>query len=328
LVSTLGDHEGENDEGELFRHFLRTNQSTENQWFSFDYGDAHFVSLDYRHPNSDEMIDWFIHDISSSDARWKFVYFHRPSYNLGGHRSTWGRDIWPELFNEYRIDIVFAGHSHIYERFYPMQQQQDPDSWPVTYITTGGAGAGLYDVTQHASLAVAESVNHFVHVEIEGKTLKIKAIRKNKTLLDELTISKRGESYDPAYVASVQSQKRIDLLTSLSSRINLDLDYVPFKDFMAPHVITLKSCVNEVVPFRIELNENSAQSYKMDSFEGILMANGETQITLKIYSIIEFLRISNRGKMEPDLRLNLIYTYDSVEEKIISKPAVYWPDVY
>ncbi|MEN8230847.1 MAG: FN3 domain-containing metallophosphoesterase family protein, partial [Bacteroidota bacterium] len=40
LVSTLGDHEGENDDGELLRHFLRTDQPTEKLWFSFDYGDA------------------------------------------------------------------------------------------------------------------------------------------------------------------------------------------------------------------------------------------------------------------------------------------------
>ncbi|MFC2126513.1 metallophosphoesterase, partial [Bacteroidota bacterium] len=328
LVSTLGDHEGGNDDGELFRHFLRIDQPTEKQWFSFDYGDAHFVSLDYRHPDSDEMVNWFINDMSSSDARWKFVYLHRPSYNLGGHRSTWGRDKWPSLFSEYHVDIVFAGHSHIYERFYPMQEQPDPDSWPVTYITTGGAGAGLYDVTQHASLAVAESVNHFVHVEINGKTLKLKAIRKDRSILDELTIIKKGKGHDPAYNALVQSQKGVDLLTSLTSEISIDLDYVPFKDYVSPYVMILKSCVNEDVPFRIELNEISAQSYKMDSFSGVLKAQGESQVTLKIYSINEFITISNRGRMNPELRLNLVYTYGSIEEKIIGKPAVYWPDVY
>ena len=328
LVSTLGDHEGENDEGELFRHFLRTDQSTEKQWFSFDFGEAHFISLDYRHPNNSEMEEWFVHDISSSDARWKFVYLHRPSYNLGGHRSTWGRDKWPELFSEHHVDIVFAGHSHIYERFYPMQQLQDPDSWPVTYITTGGAGAGLYDVTQHGSLAVAESVNHFVYIEIKGKTLKLKAIRKDKSIMDELTIIKKGKGHDPAYNALVQSQRSVNFLTSLSSKISIDLNYVPFRDYTEPYVMTLNSIVAENVPFRIELDESSAESYRMDPVEGILKAWEESKVKLEIYSKSENITISNRGRMLPELRLKLEYTYDSIKEKIISKPAAYWPDVY
>ena len=328
LVSTLGDHEGENDDGELFRHYLRTDQPTEKQWFSFDYGDAHFVSLDYRIPNSKEMANWFVQDMSSSNARWKFVYFHRPAYNLGGHRSSWGRDKWPALFSEHKVDIVFAGHSHIYERFYPMKQEQEPGSWPVTYITTGGAGAGLYEVIQHASLAVSESVNHFVNVDISGDTLNLKAIRKDHSLLDELTIIKKENVHDPAYTASVQSQERVDLLTSLTSDISLALDYVPFKSYVAPHVITLKSIVNEDIPFRIELAESSAESYKMDAFNGILKALKESQVTLEIYSNTEFITISNRGRMNPGLRLKLVYTFDSKEETVISKPAMYWPEVY
>ena len=129
-----------------------------------------------------------------------------------------------------------------------------------------------------STLAVAESVNHFVHVEINGKKLRIRAIRKDGSLLDEFTIIKKGKGYDPTYITSVQSQKRVDLLTSLSSRINLRLNYVPFKDFTTPHTITLNSCVNEDIRFRIELNEHSTESYRMNSLEGVLTSNGKTEV--------------------------------------------------
>lgn len=328
LVSTLGDHEGDGDNGELFRHFLRTAQPTEKLWFSFDYGDAHFVSLDYRHPDSEEMANWFVLDMSASNARWKFVFFHRPAYNLGGHRSTWGRDRWPALFREYHVDIVFAGHSHQYERFFPMRPQQDPGSWPVTYITTGGAGAELYEVTQHPSLAVAESVNHFVDVAISGDTLRLKAIRNDHSLLDEFAIIKKGDGHDPAYRAVVQSQENVDLLTSFTSAVSLTLDYVPFEEYAAPCVLTLKSCVNEGIPFRVELTEHSAQAYKMEAVTGVLKAREEKQVTLKIYSKTEFVTISNWGEMSPELRLKLVYTYDSRVETVIGGRAEYWPSVY
>ena len=36
LVSTLGDHAGDGYDGELVRHYLRTDQSTDKKWFSFD----------------------------------------------------------------------------------------------------------------------------------------------------------------------------------------------------------------------------------------------------------------------------------------------------
>ncbi len=327
LISTLGDHEGENDNGALFEYFLRTNQPVDKLWFSFDYGNAHFVSLDYRHSDSNEMEDWFIQDMSSSNARWKFVYFHRPAYNLGGHRSTWGRDKWPELFSTYQIDIVFAGHSHLYERFYPMQNKES-GSWPVTYITTGGAGAGLYDVTQHPSLAIAESVNHFVDIFISGDTLKLKAICNDESLLDELTIIKEGDAYNLVYMALIQSQERVNLLTSFINAISSALDYIPFESYSAPHVITIKSCVNEDIPFRIELTKNSAQTYKMDAFSGILKAQEEMQVPLGIRSKVDLITISSWGAMTPELRLKMVYTYGSKEETIVSGKVRYWPSVY
>jgi len=209
-----------------------------------------------------------------------------------------------------------------------MKKEQEADSWPVTYITTGGAGAGLYDVIQHSCLAVAESVNHFVDVNISGDTLKLKAIRKDRTLLDELTIIKRGETHDPFYTSIVQPQERIDLVTGLTSAVSIDLDYVPFRSYVEPHIITLRSPVNEDIPFRIELEENSLTSYKMEPVSGIIKAMEETQVSLEIYSLSESITISSWGNMDPELRLKLIYTYNSVEDTIISKPATYWPDVY
>jgi len=244
IISTLGDHEGDGDNGELFRYFLRKKEVVDKQWFSFDYGSAHFISLDYRHPGNQEMIDWFIEDITSANKKWNFVYMHRPSYNLGGHRSTWGKGIWPELFREYNIDIVFAGHSHLYERFYPVRPENQPNAFPVTYITTGGAGAGLYEVsTNERVLAKAESVNHFTDVNITGDTLSLQAIRMNGSLLDEFQIVKSELGYSSDFEELIISQEDLDMFTMFTSSISQSISSSPclFHQFLK--VFHLYQCI-------------------------------------------------------------------------------------
>lgn len=135
FLGSTGDHETNGEDGELFRYFLRKDQAIDKLWFSYDYGIANFISLDYRHADNQEMMDWFIKDITISGKKWNFVYMHRGAYNFGGHRTDWGRENWPELFSKHKVDIVFAGHSHLYEMFYPVREENKTNT--VTYITTG-----------------------------------------------------------------------------------------------------------------------------------------------------------------------------------------------
>jgi len=327
LISTLGDHETNGDDGELFRHFLLTNEMRDKQWFSFDYGTAHFISLDYRHPNDPEMINWFIRDISGSNARWKFVYFHRPVYNLGGHRSMWGREVWPELFRKYKVDMVFAGHSHIYERFYPVRPEKKSDSWPVTYITTGGAGADLYDVTNSEYLAVAESVNHYIYISIVNNVLQLQAIRNDGSTLDSLKIVKEEGSYSKDYQQLVKAQEGLNIQTMFTKAATLTFNYLPFKKYTSPVVIKLKSNVDENIPFNIKLTPESSKYYQMEPLSAILKGPAAQTFTLKAYSKTK-MTISGWGDLNPDLRLQLTYQYKGKTFTIISAPADYWPDVY
>jgi predicted phosphodiesterase len=326
LVSTLGDHEGGPDDGELFSYFLRKKKSYKKTWFSFDYGNVHFVSLDYRYPESKEMADWFVKDMSSSKAHWKFVFFHRPVYNLGGHRSTWGWDIWPDLFRSQHVDIVFAGHSHVYERFYPMKSGKDNTGWPVTYITTGGAGAGLYDVMKSSILAVAESVNHYVDIRINKDTLNLKAIRNDGSLLDELRIVKNGKKHNSDYDEMAKSQEVVNQITSFIKAASFSLNYLPLREYTATHFLNLKSFVNEDIPLRIELTEKSAHSYNMESYSGVLKNGTKLKIPIDIYSKADSISLSSWGRINPELRLKLTYKYNGKTETIIGGRAEYWPE--
>ena len=325
LVSCLGDHETGLDDGELFRYFLRKKEVTGKQWFSFDYGNAHFVALDYRHAENPEMIDWFKKDMQQTNAKWKFVYMHRPCYNLGGHRSHWGREVWPALFSEYKIDLVFAGHSHIYERFYPLRPDSLPFGWPVTYITTGGGGAGLYDVTQGDFLAKAESVNHYVNIWLYGDTLRLQARRMDGTILDKMIIIKSDNSYDDSYLAEIKSQDHLDLLTMFMKAISRSISKVPLYSKPAKINIELKSNIRQNIAFHIGLSDSSKTYYQAETLSGTLNKGMRFKARLPVFRKAE-IRISPWGDMQPPLRLKAVFSMDGREETILGGAIEYWPD--
>jgi hypothetical protein len=327
LISTIGDHETNGDNGELFRHFMLTDETTDKQWFSYDYYNAHFISLDYRHANSEEMIEWFINDINKSKAKWKFVYFHRPVYNFGGHRSMWGQDVWAELFHKYKIDIVFAGHSHIYERFLPAVDKNVPNSWPVTYITTGGSGAGLYDVSKSDLLAVAESVNHYVDIKIDHHKLKLVAFRNDGSVLDLLEIEKKHQSHTKDYLDKAIDEKELKLESMFRKKISFTLDYIPFRNHAAPVDIVFKSPIDQDISFKVELLDESAENYKMESVSGVLKKFEILTFGINVFSKTT-IKVGGWGSVDPDLRLKLTYRYKGKEYVIFGGAANYWPDIY
>ena len=327
IVSALGDHETNGDNGELFRYFLRKDETVDKQWFSFDYGIAHFISLDYRHATNQEMIDWFIKDITSSGKKWNFVYMHRGAYNFGGHRTDWGREFWPDLFNEYKVDIVFAGHSHLYERFYPVRAENHTNA--VSYITTGGAGAGLYQSVKNKSVvAVTESVNNIVTIKIDGKSLKLKANRMDGSLLDELEIVKNRNGYNEDFEEQIISQVEINTITGFNSAISRSLSEIPLFKEAARYELNLQSYITKNIPYSLQLTDESAKTYVMEALNDTLQGYEKKELTLNIRRKEDMAVVQTRGRLDPELRFRLIYEYKSKKDTIVSKVIYYWPDNY
>ncbi|MBW2526873.1 MAG: metallophosphoesterase [Deltaproteobacteria bacterium] len=86
-----------------------------------------------------------------------FVMMHHPLYSCHMAESASGECLLPvrtayeTLFRDYDVTIAFAGHTHLYDRFYvpddgtPTRQDPPPSSYPhdgqgVHYLVTGGAG--------------------------------------------------------------------------------------------------------------------------------------------------------------------------------------------
>ena len=106
------------------------------QYYSFDYGNVHIVSLDSQlsardDDQRDAMRSWLMDDLSSNEADWTIVIFHHPPYSKGSnHDSDFAdtrtfdlpqkdmREEFVPVFDSYGVDLVFGGHSHSYERSY------------------------------------------------------------------------------------------------------------------------------------------------------------------------------------------------------------------
>jgi len=129
------------------------------QYYSFDYGNVHIVSLDSQLSARDAdqratMRTWLIDDLSSHSADWTIVIFHHPPYSKGANHDsdttdTRGTIDLPQLlmreefvgvFDEYGVDLVYGGHSPSYERSYYLHDHTESSA-----MFTAAAHAELVD---------------------------------------------------------------------------------------------------------------------------------------------------------------------------------------
>ena len=94
------------------------------QFFAIDS-----VSLD------DAQVSWLDRQLSESKAEWKIVFFHHPIYSSGRYAASSAarRATLEHVLIEHQVDVVFAGHEHLYERMAPQSG--------VMYFVVGATGA-------------------------------------------------------------------------------------------------------------------------------------------------------------------------------------------
>lgn len=162
-------------------------------YYSFDYGNTHFIVLDTNpytpYQSRSAQYQWLENDLRSKKARkatWVLVFAHQPPYSEGWdsplYDGEWDiRDALMPLFERHGVDIMFAGHTHDYERGILNG---------VTYIITGGGGSALDHHEQDWShITQYASCYHFCTVDIDGKTLKFQAKQPDGTVIDSFQMS-------------------------------------------------------------------------------------------------------------------------------------------
>lgn len=193
IFPTLGNHDVEKRNGAAYleNFYLPHNnpQSTE-RYYSFDWGNAHFVALDSElyyedgdgSPQKQKV--WLEHDLAATRQPWKIVFFHRPIYSSSNHGSDEKirADLEP-IFIRHKVSMIFNGHDHNYERTVPIGG--------VTYVVTGGGGKRLYKAGRNVWTAFSKKVHHVVLVRVDGERLSLEAVEPDGTVMDRLDLDLR-----------------------------------------------------------------------------------------------------------------------------------------
>ena len=95
-------------------------------YYSFDYGNMHFVCLNSETDLSADgaMMTWLEADLAANDKEWIIAFWHRPPYSRGSANSDMDsqqialRQNAVPLLERYGVDLVLTGHTHAYERSY------------------------------------------------------------------------------------------------------------------------------------------------------------------------------------------------------------------
>lgn len=96
-------------------------------YYSFDYGNIHFICLDSYRGNrttNGAMYQWLLADLQAHTGEWLIAFWHHPPYTKGTHDSDTEteliqmRQTFIPLLESYGVDLVLCGHSHNYERSY------------------------------------------------------------------------------------------------------------------------------------------------------------------------------------------------------------------
>ncbi|XP_068652916.1 purple acid phosphatase 2-like [Aristolochia californica] len=213
-IWTAGNHEidfapelGENVPFKPYRHRypvpFRASGSTSPLWYSIKRGPAYIISLcSYaaygKYTPQQVWLEQELPKVNRSETPWLIVLVHSPWYNSYDYHYMEGetmRVMFEPLFVKHKVDLVFAGHVHGYERServsniaYDIENRQcypaRDESAPV-YITIGDGGnieglATKFKEPQPAYSAYREASFGHAILDIKNRTHAYYAWHRNQ----------------------------------------------------------------------------------------------------------------------------------------------------
>lgn len=199
------------------------------RYYSFDYGNIHFVCLDSytsSRATNGAMLNWLRSDLARSASEWLIAYWHHPPYSAGGSGSDSTTESMQmragavRLLEDAGVDLVLAGHSHGYERSYLIDGHYGSSStfqpsmkrnggngrengdgaylklgppWAhqgTVYVVAGSSGRTEGGPFNHPAMAFSISALGSMVLDIEGTRLDAKFIDATGAVRDSFTIRK------------------------------------------------------------------------------------------------------------------------------------------
>jgi predicted MPP superfamily phosphohydrolase len=173
FYASLGNHDNQDN-----RFYKRFNMGGE-RYFTFVKKNVRFFVLDSNQLDPKQRA-WLDEALQRSDDQWRICYFHHPIYSDGGrHGSDVSLRVALEpLLVKYRVNVVFSGHDHIYERLKPQKG--------ITYFVSGSGGQLRRGDVRPSGLTAAyyDQDQSFMLVEVAGDDLFFEAVARSGAKVD------------------------------------------------------------------------------------------------------------------------------------------------
>lgn len=191
------------------------NETFNGRYYSYDFGDVHYVVLDTmlyesnhednhdtHHPDLyDVEVQWLRQDLAANTKKWTVVLMHRDPFQYAFDRPGASRAagfdeegvLFMPIFDEFNVDLVLSAHLHSYRNRGHVRNFERDASGPL-YILTGIAGdAGRPKWKEHpldVYVAPDREKNNYMTMTVTSNKLIVKAFLPDGTQLDESVIEK------------------------------------------------------------------------------------------------------------------------------------------
>ena len=128
IMVTPGNHDSTGYDKDFVQYKSRLNFSSlkkpeglspaaEGTIYSFEYGDALFISINTYASSADDEVQWkFLEEeTAATDKAWKIVYMHTPPYDPGASHYQID-NVTGKKLTDAGVDLVLNGHEHAYAR--------------------------------------------------------------------------------------------------------------------------------------------------------------------------------------------------------------------
>ena len=163
-------------------------------YYSYDIGSWHLIALNSNCSSaggcssSSPQGQWLAADLAAHPNFCTLAYWHIPVFSSGGRASSNMKSIWQTLYNN-NVDLILAGHDHIYERFAPQTADEILDTARgMREFIVGSGGAN------HTSLA-ALAANSEV---IDTNTYGVLKLTLHPTSYDWQFVPEAGKTFNDA----------------------------------------------------------------------------------------------------------------------------------
>ncbi|MGH2540063.1 MAG: metallophosphoesterase family protein [Actinomycetota bacterium] len=164
-MPTPGNHEYGTDGAQGYFDYFGPVANGPEGYYSFDLGAWHVVSLNSDICRDDPgcgpgtaQYEWLEADLADDDAMCTLAFQHHPTFDWrqwqkfvdpddprpnGGSENEMYLDLW-RLMDGHGVDVMLAGHNHIYHRWAPQDVDGTRDALGIRQFTVGTGGRSLY----------------------------------------------------------------------------------------------------------------------------------------------------------------------------------------